>query len=204
LDQHTSQWSKPTKENAKMTSSNVLPFPRSHINDNLPEIVAFLQSGGRIKWPGLPYDLVWDNGPSYEPALRSLHGDVSDYPGSRNPVDLLNQNGITLKCYTPGKYRSICPRCSASRSTPDNRREECLSVLVEIDSACWNCFNCGWTGPEKGNGAGNENGRKPWPSYPYAGGALRKVKKPKGRKGAPYFWQHRNDKQPALSDRGSA
>jgi hypothetical protein len=49
--------------------------------------------------------------------------------------------------------------------------------------------------PEKGgngNGKGNGADREPWPSFAYSGGALRKVKKPKGSKPPPYFWQHRD------------
>jgi putative DNA primase/helicase len=109
-----------------------------------------------------------------------------------SPEDLLRQNGITLPSYAPGRYYTTCPKCSRDRSTAASRRDPCLGVTIEADdSVRWGCNHCPWTGPERGNGARNGRDRDPWPSFLYAGGALRKVKKPKGSKPR-CFWQHRN------------
>jgi twinkle protein len=39
---------------------------------------------------------------------------------------------------------TLCPECSHTRSTPQNRREKCLGV--NLDEKTWFCHNCGWKG----------------------------------------------------------
>jgi len=46
---------------------------------------------------------------------------------------------------TTGDVKTLCPKCSHTRR---NSRERCLSV--NLDKNTWNCFHCGWTGPEPG------------------------------------------------------
>jgi hypothetical protein len=106
--------------------------------------------------------------------------------------DLLRANGITLGSYAPGRDYTTCPKCLRDRRTAAHRKAEVLGVTIEADgSVRWGCNHCGWTGPQPGDGNGDGGRRNPWPFFLYAGGALRKVKKPKGSE-PPYFWQHRN------------
>jgi hypothetical protein len=77
--------------------------------------------------------------------------------------ELLETNGIKLKGYQPGKYATICPKCSANRSRA-HQRTPCLGVKIDDQGATWRCNHCEWTGPEKGNAksngaAGQSNGR---------------------------------------------
>jgi hypothetical protein len=110
---------------------------------------------------------------------------------TESPEALLSRHGIRLQSYAPGNHGAVCPECSHLRQ-PAHRKLECLIVLINSARACWNCHHCGWRGPEPGAGGGN-GGRAPWPFFLYAGGSLRKVKKPKDAKPPPYFWQHRDE-----------
>ena len=116
------------------------------------------------------------------------------------PEALLRQNGVILESYTPGRHYTTCPRCSAGRSTPENRKAKCLGVTIEAgDKVQFGCNNCDWTGPEKGSGAraGNGNGGEgtPLTAYVYrdpAGAPLfRKVRNAPGRE--PRFWLQKPD-----------
>jgi hypothetical protein len=64
-------------------------------------------------------------------------------------LELLNANGIYLKNYNPGNHSRTCPRCLASRKK-ENQKKRCLSIKIDDKGATWNCHNCSWSGPEKG------------------------------------------------------
>jgi putative DNA primase/helicase len=94
-------------------------------------------------------------------------------------AELLRQHGITLDDTTPGRHYAICPQCSKNRS---KQNAKCLGVTIEADdSVRWGCNHCGWTGPTKGDGQG-ENFETKY-DYQDADGKLifQKVRKvPKG------------------------
>ena len=114
------------------------------------------------------------------------------------PEAILRQNSIILGSYALGRHYTTCPRCSAGRSTPENRKAKCLGVTIEDgDKVHFGCNNCNWTGPEKGSGAGNGNGGEGTPLVAYvyrdpAGAPLfRKVRNAPGRE--PRFWLQKPD-----------
>jgi hypothetical protein len=65
---------------------------------------------------------------------------------------LLAANQIHLPSTAPGRYYTVCPRCSAKRTKP-HQRSKVLGVTINGDGAHWGCNHCGWTGPAKGDGA---------------------------------------------------
>jgi predicted P-loop ATPase len=69
--------------------------------------------------------------------------------------ELLEQNGIHLKNYNPGKHSRTCPKCLPDRKR-ENKKKRCLSIKIDDRGATWNCHNCGWSGPEKGSNKNNE------------------------------------------------
>jgi twinkle protein len=57
----------------------------------------------------------------------------------------LIDQGIRLRTYSAGEHTTTCPRCSAQRKKP-NQRKPCLSVKVDdAGGATWCCHHCGWT-----------------------------------------------------------
>jgi twinkle protein len=57
--------------------------------------------------------------------------------------ELLLEHGIRPRGYREGDQKLICPKCSHQRR---NRKDPCLSLTIERDSAVWNCHHCGWSG----------------------------------------------------------
>ena len=57
----------------------------------------------------------------------------------RSISEQLLEHGIRLRSYAAGDHRSTCPKCSAQRK---NKKDECLSVTIDGDSAVWNCWHC--------------------------------------------------------------
>jgi hypothetical protein len=107
------------------------------------------------------------------------------------PQDLLQKYQITLPDYRgPGRYRTICPKCSATRH---KKNDPCLGVTVEVDKAFWHCHHCSWSGPTKGDGAGNGASRDELTSYIYRDrdgtARFRKVRNLPGA--VPRFWLQR-------------
>jgi hypothetical protein len=100
-------------------------------------------------------------------------------------AELLAKHGIKLETTAPGRYRTTCPKCSHTRRKTE---ANCLSVLIEADSACWNCFHCGSSGPEKGSGNGADRSELPHHPYREVDGVVRfrKVRNRKGRE--PKCW----------------
>src|SRR5215471_2620216 len=58
------------------------------------------------------------------------------------PEQLLQQ-GIRPKRYGSGDQKLLCPKCSHTRK---DRRDPCLSLTIDGESAVWNCHNCSWSG----------------------------------------------------------
>jgi hypothetical protein len=100
-----------------------------------------------------------------------------------SPAELLAANGIALESTAPGRYYTMCPQCSHTRSEA-HQKAKCLGVTIEGDSARWGCNHCGWTGP-----AGRGNPKPELPSHRYADGKLRKVCNPPGSKNR-FRWEH--------------
>lgn len=59
--------------------------------------------------------------------------------------DLIEQ-GIKLRSYHPGSYKSKCPNCEHTRKAK-NKHDEPLSITIEPDGGyVFNCHNCGHSG----------------------------------------------------------
>jgi hypothetical protein len=59
-------------------------------------------------------------------------------------VDILNEHGIEWRSTAPGRFHTICPKCSHTRR---KKKERCLGVTIYPDGgAGWRCFHCDWTG----------------------------------------------------------
>lgn len=55
----------------------------------------------------------------------------------------LESQGVKLRRFGVGDYKTTCPRCSAGRR---NKKEPCLSVTVNSsDDVVVNCHHCGWS-----------------------------------------------------------
>ena len=58
----------------------------------------------------------------------------------------LADQGIRLQNYAAGEHTATCPKCSAQRKKP-NQRKPCLSVKVDAaGGATWVCHHCDWAG----------------------------------------------------------
>ena len=56
-------------------------------------------------------------------------------------IDRLHELGFELGAVRHGRVRLLCPECSAGRKA-HNRRQRCVSMLIEDSGACWFCHNC--------------------------------------------------------------
>lgn len=99
---------------------------------------------------------------------------------------LLSENGIRPRSYSPGRHNLTCPKCSSARK-PHNRKKACLSLMIEGDRAFWKCHHCGWSGPEKAAEAKFDDRIR----YQYPNGNY-KIRNPKGRS-PPFVWEHEDD-----------
>jgi putative DNA primase/helicase len=108
--------------------------------------------------------------------------------------ETLTKHGIKLESYAPGRHYTTCPKCSHTRSTP-NQKLKVLGITIGDDgSVCWGCNHCTYSGPEKGCGAANGGGRE-LQSHIYRDKdgvvRFRKVRNRPGRE--PRFWLERAD-----------
>jgi hypothetical protein len=107
--------------------------------------------------------------------------------------ELLAANGISLHSTAPGRYYTICPRCSHKRSKA-HQKTRVLGITIEDDGGVrWGCNHCNWTGPEKGTGKSNggldpHDDRNFVATYDYIG--FQKVRYPKGQQ-PPFRIRHR-------------
>src|SRR5262249_25567423 len=110
------------------------------------------------------------------------------------PQELLSRYEISLPDYRPGRYYALCPRCSA-KGSKQHQTDRCLGVTIDGDKVRWGCNHCSWSGPTKGDGAGNGAARDELTShvYPDRSGIIRfrKVRNLPGRK--PKCWFERPD-----------
>jgi putative DNA primase/helicase len=107
-------------------------------------------------------------------------------PGRLSAEELLRAHNIRLASYKPGTYKTYCPTCG-NRHSSGYVEKKCLSVTINADGACWHCFGCKWSGPEKQT---KRDKRDLKPEYVYrdADGVVQfgKVRNPSG--GEPRFW----------------
>jgi twinkle protein len=66
--------------------------------------------------------------------------------------DILKLFSIELRSFSPGNHKTRCPKCSETRR---NKREPCLSVLIDDAGVTWRCHHCGW---EEGRGYSRPSG----------------------------------------------
>jgi hypothetical protein len=83
-------------------------------------------------------------------------------------IDKLTQVGIRLDGYKIGEHRLICPQCSHLRR---KKKDRCLTLRIENEHACWNCWHCGWRG---GVGPGRSGLRQETRHQPRDFGASRR------------------------------
>lgn len=57
--------------------------------------------------------------------------------------DALSEQGIRLRNFASGGHKTLCPKCSHTRT---KKTDPCLSVTIGDDGAVWKCHNCGWSG----------------------------------------------------------
>ncbi|MGH9864697.1 MAG: bifunctional DNA primase/helicase [Candidatus Acidiferrales bacterium] len=55
----------------------------------------------------------------------------------------LTDHEIHVRSKRDGDHKTTCPKCSHTRK---NKRDTCLSVKIDGDSAIYNCHHCGWSG----------------------------------------------------------
>jgi Virulence-associated protein E len=115
-----------------------------------------------------------------------------------NVAELLAENQIQIPDTKPGRYYTLCPKCSRQRSL-ENQSSKCLGVTIEPgDRVRWGCNHCNWTGPEKGDNKGNGqySGDETYYVYRDVAGNVR-FRKVRGRRnpktGKRTFWMERFD-----------
>jgi RecA-family ATPase len=91
---------------------------------------------------------------------------------------LLAHHNIKLPSYSPGRYYTTCPWCSARRQAA-HQKLKCLGVTIKPDKVYWGCNHCGATGPQHG-------ARDDLPHYDYGDNRKSRVD---GR----YVWEHRDE-----------
>lgn len=58
--------------------------------------------------------------------------------------EILAANRITMRDYSAGTRKVLCPKCSHTRR---HKTDPCLSVTIDQDDGCkWFCHNCAWAG----------------------------------------------------------
>src|SRR5262245_24177577 len=108
------------------------------------------------------------------------------------PEELLAKHGIKLESTTPGRHYTICPECSAKRSSAEHRATKVLGVTIDSKGVCWGCSHCGWTGPPKGSGGKREELQ----SYIYrdaSGKTLFRKLRAHDKDGKKFFWLEQPD-----------
>jgi hypothetical protein len=141
--------------------------------------------GPKVLWEdrhNVVHPAVWAQPIADEPKPVTQRGvNLTDSPPvadalrsrQQTPEALLLNHGVRLKSYAPGRHYTTCPKCSRDRKTAAHRNDPVLGVTIEADEKVhFGCNHCGWTGPEKGKGAGRDD---PPPDHPYrdANGELR-------------------------------
>jgi hypothetical protein len=128
-------------------------------------------------------------------AARFFHDKTRLVHSMSTAQELLRANRITLDSYAPGRYYTLCPKCSKERTKPGHKSAECLGVTIDASGARWGCNHCSWTGPEKGAAGAGSRKREDLTSYVYRDrdGVVR-FRKMRNRPGAePRFWLEHPD-----------
>lgn len=64
-------------------------------------------------------------------------------------MEKLVEQGISLRNFSEGDHKTICPQCSHARK---NKKDQCLSVTIEAEGgAVWKCHHCEWSGAVAGS-----------------------------------------------------
>ena len=58
-------------------------------------------------------------------------------------MEELKKHGIRLKNHSIGNQKTVCPKCSHTRS---NKQDPCLSVTINTDGTLWKCHHCDFKG----------------------------------------------------------
>jgi hypothetical protein len=98
--------------------------------------------------------------------------------------EICREFGIRLPSFAAGRYYTICPKCSASRSRA-HQKSECLGITINAKGVHFGCSHCGWKGGGYYNGSGGERTNALNCYYSY-GARLRKVR---GRN-KQFWWEH--------------
>ena len=73
----------------------------------------------------------------------------------RTIADLLQEFDLHPPSAAPGRYYTICPQCSTTRSRP-HRNSKCLGITIDDKGVRAGCNHCGWTGGGYYNGTGGK------------------------------------------------
>jgi putative DNA primase/helicase len=113
-------------------------------------------------------------------------------------ADILHKYGLPLRDIAPGRYYTLCPKCSAERSTAAHRAAKVLGVTIDGQGVMWGCNHCNWTNGEYYNGRANgwdrsTRGFAATHDYTDADGMVlaQKVRNPPGQE--PKCWWRRPD-----------
>src|SRR4051794_34534989 len=87
-------------------------------------------------------------------------------------IDQLAKLGIRVQ-NREGEQKTQCPKCSHIRR---KKKDRCLSVKIEHEQACWNCWHCSYTGGtnDKNIERGRDLGRAKTQAQPSDFGASRR------------------------------
>jgi hypothetical protein len=66
--------------------------------------------------------------------------------GLRTASDILAGFGLPPPPPGRGRYYSICPQCSPTRSSTAHRKSMCLGITIDAKGVKFGCNHCGWTG----------------------------------------------------------
>jgi putative DNA primase/helicase len=88
----------------------------------------------------------------------------------KSAADIITAHGLQVPDTIPGRYYSLCPKCSAGRKTIHKTRR-CLGVTIDDKGVKWGCNNCNWRGGAyydgRSNGHANSAGPHIVKTYDY-------------------------------------
>ena len=75
-------------------------------------------------------------------------------PTVKTATEILREHGLNPPSDAPGRYYTICPKCSAARSKA-HQKNKVLGITIDSEGVSWGCNHCGWTGGGYYNGKAN-------------------------------------------------
>jgi hypothetical protein len=72
----------------------------------------------------------------------------------KSAADILQKYDLRPASTQPGRYYTVCPKCSAGRSRT-HQRSACLGITIDDKGVHFGCSHCGWKGGEYYNGKAN-------------------------------------------------